>query len=140
MFIWKPAPSNYSFNLVVVSVFAGRRRKGYNSLLMYPLLLGGTFIPLAFGALALLAGKALIVSKLALALAAIVGLKKLVGGGGGESYQVGPWKLFLSFIAWKMIILRSKRQLKLIHSNIFNSYQPTIIDIPFKREDFHTIE
>lgn len=66
----------------------GRRRKGYHSLMMYPLLLGGTFIPLAFGALALLAGKALIVSKLALALAAIVGLKKLVGGGGGESYQV----------------------------------------------------
>lgn len=98
--IWKPAPSNYSFNLVVVFVFAGRRRKGYNSLLMYPLLLGGTFIPLAFGALALLAGKALIVSKLALALAAIVGLKKLVGGGGGESYQVGgPWSSLLSFIA-----------------------------------------
>ncbi|XP_046671063.1 uncharacterized protein LOC124361072 [Homalodisca vitripennis] len=65
------------------------RRKGLNSLLMLPLLLGGTFIPLAFGALALLAGKALIVSKLALALAAIIGLKKLVGGGGGgESYQV----------------------------------------------------
>lgn len=97
-YIWKPVPSNYSFNLVVVSVFAGRRRKGYNSLLMYPLLLGGTFIPLAFGALALLAGKALIVSKLALALAAIVGLKKLVGGGGGESYQVGgPWSLFFFY-------------------------------------------
>lgn len=58
--------------------------------MMSTLLLGGTLIPLSFGALALLAGKALIVSKLALALAAIIGLKKLLGGssGGGESYQV----------------------------------------------------
>lgn len=52
-------------------------------LLLVPLMIGGTLIPLAFGALALLAGKALIVSKLALVLAAIIGLKKLLGGGGG---------------------------------------------------------
>ncbi|XP_022184271.2 uncharacterized protein LOC111043593 [Nilaparvata lugens] len=67
-----------------------RKRKGLNSLLLVAMLLGGTMIPLKFGALALLAGKALIISKLALALALIVGLKKLVGGGGGHetSYQV----------------------------------------------------
>lgn len=57
--------------------------------MLVPLLLGGTLIPLSFGALALLAGKALIISKLALALAAIIGLKKLIGGGGGGGeYQV----------------------------------------------------
>ena len=46
--------------------------------IMIPLLLGSTLVPLAFGALALLAGKALIVSKLALALASIIGIKKLI--------------------------------------------------------------
>lgn len=45
---------------------------------MIPLLLAGTFIPLAYGALALLTGKALIVSKLAFVLASIIGIKKLV--------------------------------------------------------------
>lgn len=62
-------------------------------LLAIPLLIGGTLIPLALGALALLAGKALIVSKLALVLASIIGLKKLVSGGGEsgghEVVQVG---------------------------------------------------
>lgn len=48
---------------------------------MIPLLLGSTLVPLAFGALALLAGKALIVSKLALALASIIGIKKLIQTG-----------------------------------------------------------
>jgi hypothetical protein len=52
----------------------------------------GTLVPLALGGLALLAGKAFIVSKLALVLASIIGLKKLLGGSGGghheTSYQV----------------------------------------------------
>jgi hypothetical protein len=52
----------------------------------------GTLIPLALGGLALLAGKAFIVSKLALVLAGIIGLKKLLGGSGDghheSSYQV----------------------------------------------------
>lgn len=54
---------------------------------MIPLLLGSTIIPIAYGALALLAGKALIVSKLALVLASIIGIKKLVShsGGSGET-------------------------------------------------------
>lgn len=51
---------------------------------MIPLLLGGTMIPMAYGALALLAGKALIVSKLALVLASIIGIKKLVSSSGGH--------------------------------------------------------
>lgn len=52
-------------------------------LFLLPLLLGGTLVPLALGALALLAGKALIISKLALVLAGIIGLKKLLSGGHG---------------------------------------------------------
>lgn len=59
-----------------------------HGLLMIPLLLGGTLIPLALGGLALLAGKALIVSKLALVLAGIIGLKKLFSGhGGGHGHE-----------------------------------------------------
>lgn len=53
-------------------------------MIMIPLLLGGTMIPMAYGALALLAGKALIVSKLALVLASIIGIKKLVSSTGGH--------------------------------------------------------
>ncbi|XP_012522909.1 uncharacterized protein LOC105828892 [Monomorium pharaonis] len=71
----------------------GRKKKNKMSgLLAIPLLIGGTLVPLALGALALLAGKALIVSKLALVLASIIGLKKLVSGGhdhGHEVVQVG---------------------------------------------------
>lgn len=51
---------------------------------MIPLLLGSTIIPIAYGALALLAGKALIVSKLALVLASIIGIKKLVSHSGSS--------------------------------------------------------
>lgn len=54
-------------------------------MMMIPLLLGGTFVPIAYGALAMLAGKALIVSKLALVLASIIGIKKLLSGGGKDS-------------------------------------------------------
>jgi hypothetical protein len=54
----------------------GSKKNGHY--IMIPLLLGSTLVPLAFGALALLAGKALIVSKLALALASIIGIKKLL--------------------------------------------------------------
>lgn len=57
-----------------------------HGLLMIPLLLGGTLIPLALGGLALLAGKALIISKLALVLAGIIGLKKLFSGGHGGGH------------------------------------------------------
>ncbi|KAL6432063.1 hypothetical protein ACFW04_006643 [Cataglyphis niger] len=75
-----------------VEEFQRRKKKNKMNLLAIPLLIGGTLVPLALGALALLAGKALIVSKLALVLAAIIGLKKLVSGGhdhGHEVVQVG---------------------------------------------------
>lgn len=62
--------------------------KKHHGYIMIPLLLGSTIIPIAYGALALLAGKALIVSKLALVLASIIGIKKLVShssdSGGGS--------------------------------------------------------
>ncbi|KAL0105064.1 hypothetical protein PUN28_016596 [Cardiocondyla obscurior] len=67
----------------------GRKKKNkMGGLLAIPLLIGGTLVPLALGALALLAGKALIVSKLALVLASIIGLKKLVSGGGDHGHEV----------------------------------------------------
>ncbi|XP_053681920.1 uncharacterized protein LOC128732653 [Sabethes cyaneus] len=62
----------------------GNKDKKNGHWIMIPLLLGSTLVPLAFGALALLAGKALIVSKLALALASIIGIKKLISSGGGH--------------------------------------------------------
>lgn len=70
-------------------IVAGRKKsnKFNSSLLMYPFMMGGMTIPLAFGVLALLAGKALIIAKLALALSAIVGLKKLLGDHGGGSHE-----------------------------------------------------
>lgn len=67
------------------------RRKKIAPLLAIPILIMGMLVPLAFGALALLAGKALIVSKLALVLAGIIGLKKLLSsnhGSGHESHEV----------------------------------------------------
>ncbi|XP_045474150.1 uncharacterized protein LOC123680349 [Harmonia axyridis] len=70
----------------------GRKKSGKGGkggLMILPLILGGTLVPLALGALALLAGKALIVSKLALVLAAIIGLKKLLGGGGRDGHESG---------------------------------------------------
>ncbi|XP_062532354.1 uncharacterized protein LOC134201493 [Bombyx mori] len=66
------------------------KRKKLAPMLAIPILVIGMMVPLAFGALALLAGKALIVSKLALVLAGIIGLKKLLSpnGGGHEAHEV----------------------------------------------------
>lgn len=57
---------------------------------MIPIMMAGSMIPLALGTLALLAGKALIIAKLALTLSLIIGLKKLVSqdDSHGSSYQV----------------------------------------------------
>lgn len=63
-----------------------KKDKKSGAMIMIPLLLGGTMVPLAYGALAMLAGKALIVSKLALVLASIIGIKKLIAGGGGGQH------------------------------------------------------
>ncbi|XP_059610894.1 uncharacterized protein LOC132257867 [Phlebotomus argentipes] len=62
----------------------GRAKQKKNSWVMIPVILAGSMVPLAYGALALLAGKALIVSKLALVLASIIGIKKLVSSSAGH--------------------------------------------------------
>lgn len=64
-----------------------KKKHHKGAMIMIPLLLGGTMIPIAYGALAMLAGKALIVSKLALVLASIVGIKKLLSSGGHKESQ-----------------------------------------------------
>lgn len=51
-------------------------------------MMGGSMIPMALGTLALLAGKALIIAKLALTLSLIIGLKKLISSDDHGSYQV----------------------------------------------------
>ena len=79
-------------------------------LLAIPLLIGGTLVPLALGTLALLAGKALIVSKLALVLASIIGLKKLISShdhGHHEVHSGGGWARSgqeLAYSAYKPIV------------------------------------
>lgn len=86
--IWKRIGKlmrSHTIQMKFPTEFEGRgdgKKKG--AWIMIPLLLAGTFIPLAYGALALLAGKALIVSKLALVLASIIGIKKLVSQSGGH--------------------------------------------------------
>ncbi len=51
-------------------------------------MMGGSMIPMALGTLALLAGKALIIAKLALTLSLIIGLKKLLSHDDHGAYQV----------------------------------------------------
>lgn len=45
-------------------------------------------LPLALGAIAMIAGKALLVGKIALVISAIIGLKKLLGGQKHVTYEV----------------------------------------------------
>lgn len=63
--------------------------------MMGPILAGlaikGGFLAIAFQAIALIAGKALLVGKIALLLSAIVGLKKLVAG--GESHEKTTYEI-----------------------------------------------
>lgn len=73
----------------------GRGKKKKAQKLLGPLMAAlamkaAALIPLALGAIALLAGKALIVGKIALVLSAILGLKKLLSGGHGKhvTYEV----------------------------------------------------
>lgn len=58
------------------------------SLLMMLKMKAMALIPLAIGGLALLAFKALIVGKLALVLAVIIGIQKLLANKGHQSYEV----------------------------------------------------
>jgi len=58
---------------------------------MGAMMVAGTLLPIKLGALAMMSGKALMTSMLALMLSAILALKKLAsggGGGGGTTYEV----------------------------------------------------
>lgn len=63
--------------------------------MMGPILAGlavkGTFVAMAFQAIALIAGKALLIGKIALLLSAIIGLKKLVAG--GEAHEKTTYEI-----------------------------------------------
>ncbi|XP_015114455.1 uncharacterized protein LOC107039389 [Diachasma alloeum] len=67
------------------SVVEGRGKKKKAQKLIGPLMMAmalkaAALLPLALGAIALIAGKALLVGKIALVISAIIGLKKLLGG------------------------------------------------------------
>jgi len=73
----------------------GRGKKKKAAKILGPLLLaaalkGAALIPLALGAIALIAGKALLIGKIALVLSAVIGLKKLLSSGQGNhvTYEV----------------------------------------------------
>lgn len=57
-------------------------------LMMAVALKAAALLPLALGAIALIAGKALLVGKIALVISAIIGLKKLLGGQKHVTYEV----------------------------------------------------
>ncbi|KAK7789741.1 hypothetical protein R5R35_001851 [Gryllus longicercus] len=71
----------------------GRGKKKKASKILMPLLLAlklkaAALIPLALGAIALIAGKALLIGKIALLLAAIIGLKKLLSQQKTVTYEI----------------------------------------------------
>jgi hypothetical protein len=76
---------SYCINLCL---FTGRKKKkGAGLLLAGGMAMAAMMAQMFMSKIALIAGKALIVAKIALVLSAIVGLKKLFGGsGGGESH------------------------------------------------------
>ncbi|XP_050436281.1 uncharacterized protein LOC126843028 [Adelges cooleyi] len=63
----------------------GKKDKYAGPLLMGAMMVAGTLLPIKLGALAMMSGKALMTSVIALMLAAILALKKLASGGGGHS-------------------------------------------------------
>jgi len=79
-------------NRFYVAVSArGKKDKYAGPLLMGAMMVAGTLLPIKLGALAMMSGKALMTSMLALMLSAILALKKLASGGGshsGTTYEV----------------------------------------------------
>jgi hypothetical protein len=72
--------------LTVVSA-RGKKDKYAGPLLMGAMMVAGTLLPIKLGALAMMSGKALMTSMLALMLSAILALKKLASGGGGGGHS-----------------------------------------------------
>lgn len=73
-------------------ISAGRgKNKGYGSLMAGAMMMKGTLMTIGFGALAALAGKALMTGLLSLMLSAILGLKG--GGGGGHAAKQTTYEI-----------------------------------------------
>ncbi|XP_008548240.1 uncharacterized protein LOC103571744 [Microplitis demolitor] len=75
------------------SLVEGRGKKKKQQKLMGPLMMAmalkaAALLPLALGTIALIAGKALLVGKIALVISTIIGLKKLLGGQKHVTYEV----------------------------------------------------
>lgn len=65
-------------------VAARRRRQPFGGMMGLGMLLAGSLLPMKFGMLAMLAGKALMLSKLALLISALMAMRNM-GAGGGSS-------------------------------------------------------
>uniref|UniRef100_A0A1A9W5N2 Osiris 16 n=1 Tax=Glossina brevipalpis TaxID=37001 RepID=A0A1A9W5N2_9MUSC len=63
----------------------GNKKGGYEAMIAAAMMIKGSLMAMAIGAVALIAGKALMVALMALTLAAAAGLKDMSGGGGGKS-------------------------------------------------------
>ncbi|KAL1137699.1 hypothetical protein AAG570_009395 [Ranatra chinensis] len=77
-------------DLIEGNIANGRKKKGKGGMLMMAAMaMGGMMLQMVMGKIAMVAGKALLVGKMALLLSAIIGLKKLLGSSsGGDSHQV----------------------------------------------------
>ncbi|XP_025198195.1 uncharacterized protein LOC112596648 [Melanaphis sacchari] len=86
------APAHFLDSLKSTLIEArGKKDKYAGPLLMGAMMVAGTLLPIKLGALAMMSGKALMTSMLALMLSAILALKKLASGGsshGGTTYEV----------------------------------------------------
>jgi hypothetical protein len=74
-------------DLLTVHLFTGRKKKkGEGYMMAAGVAMAAMMGQMFMGKIALIAGKALLVAKIALVISAVVGLKKLVGSGGGDSH------------------------------------------------------
>ncbi|XP_049957919.1 uncharacterized protein LOC126474491 [Schistocerca serialis cubense] len=77
-------PGTFITSLLPEGRGKGGGLKKYGSVLLLGAMMKAAVLAIAFKAIALLAGTALLVAKVAFVLAAVVGLSKLLGGGGGD--------------------------------------------------------
>ncbi|XP_022128291.1 uncharacterized protein LOC111002439 [Pieris rapae] len=68
--------------------FGGGKKGGMGGLMAAGLMMKGTLMSMGMGALALLAGKALMTAVMSLVLSAVIGLKSLTSGGKSTTYEI----------------------------------------------------
>ncbi|CAK1541128.1 unnamed protein product [Leptosia nina] len=68
--------------------FGGGKKGGMGGLMAAGLMMKGTLMSMGMGALALLAGKALMTALMSLVLSAVIGLKSLTSGGKSTTYEI----------------------------------------------------